>query len=215
MDSNPLYLIGNTHTSAASVRRLTGRPFSRFRLILPPGYKAEQPRDKQGFKAYPLSKAKQPPKMEFISGSKRPINTIHANDFEFYQEIDHVIGEGSQYGIAFADSSGQPFDSANSYKLNIPASVPAKNFRSVVLYDPQTRSELQTSQPFPSKNNQRDKLVTNADASVDLYFSREHLPSRRPTGSPPCRKRAGSSASACTVRSNLGSIRPGGQAKSL
>ena len=40
----------------------------------------------------------------------------------------------------------------------------------MVVYDPQTRSELQTSQPFPSKNNKRDKLNQNADGSVDLYF---------------------------------------------
>ena len=39
-----------------------------------------------------------------------------------------------------------------------------------MLYDPQTRSELQTSQPLPSKNNKRDKLITNANGSVDLYF---------------------------------------------
>ena len=48
--------------------------------------------------------------------------------------------------------------------------MPAKDFWSVVLYDPQTRSELQTSQPFPSKNNKRDELLVNADGSVDLYF---------------------------------------------
>ena len=46
---------------------------------------------KEAFKVYPLSKAGNPPKMEFISGSKIPVNTIHANDFEFYQEVDHVI----------------------------------------------------------------------------------------------------------------------------
>ena len=39
-----------------------------------------------------------------------------------------------------------------------------------MLYDPQTRSELQTAQPYPSKNNQRDDLVANADGSVDLYI---------------------------------------------
>ena len=38
------------------------------------------------------------------------------------------------------------------------------------VYDPQTRSELQTGQPYPSKNNTRDKLITNKDGSVDLYF---------------------------------------------
>jgi hypothetical protein len=48
--------------------------------------------------------------------------------------------------------------------------APAKEFWSVVLYDPQTRSELQTSQPFRSKNSTRDKLITNDDGLADLCF---------------------------------------------
>ena len=43
----------------------------------------------------------------------------------------------------------------------------------MVLYDPPMRSALQTSQPFPSRNNKRDKLITNADGSIDLYFGPE------------------------------------------
>ena len=39
-----------------------------------------------------------------------------------------------------------------------------------MIYDPQTRSELQTSQPFPSRNSKRDTLAVNADGSVDLYI---------------------------------------------
>jgi hypothetical protein len=54
--------------------------------------------------------------------------------------------------------------------MNIPANVPAKDFWSVVVYDPQTRSQLQTGQPFPAKNNKRHKLDINKDGSVDLYF---------------------------------------------
>ena len=46
---------------------------------------------REGVKVYPLSKADNPPAMEFINGSKVPYNTVHANDFEFYQELDHVI----------------------------------------------------------------------------------------------------------------------------
>ncbi|MEH2623284.1 hypothetical protein V1292_001339 [Bradyrhizobium sp. AZCC 1719] len=237
---------------------------------------------REGVKVYPLSKASNPPKMEFFNGSKMPFNTIHANNFEFYQELDHVIqkepldliepelrglaasigirkgtpfkpdermkkiltdavavgnataravsfrgrdprsaiypnsqwkslfggadyrfidddgiggrnldartvyyygytvntpamaakliGRGSQYAVSFADSSDRPFDGAKTYRLSVPANAPAKDFWSVVLYDPQTRSELQTSQPFPSKNNKRDKLIVNADGSVDIYF---------------------------------------------
>jgi hypothetical protein len=81
-----------------------------------------------------------------------------------------MIGKGSQYAFINADKDARYLDGGKTYRLNIPANVPAKDFWSVVLYDPQTRSELQTSQPFPSKNNKRDELVVNADGSVDLYF---------------------------------------------
>jgi len=84
--------------------------------------------------------------------------------------MEKIVGGGSQYGVAFADSTGQPFDGSKDYKINVPANVPANRFWSVVLYDPQTRSQLQTSQPFPSKNDKRDKLIANADGSVDIYF---------------------------------------------
>jgi len=245
-----------------------------------PDYSAKLFRD--GVKVYPLSHADNPPKMEFISGSKKIFNTIHANNFEFYEELNDVIqrepvdiiepqlrglissigiqkgkpfvpdermkktledavavgnataraiafntqdpevfyyndrqwkraviggnyqwliddgqggrnlnaralffyiatvntpaivakmvGKGSQYAMSNQDNNGQYLDGSKNYKLNVPANVPAKNFWSVVVYDPQTRSELQTSQPFPGKNNTRDKLNVNSDGSVDLYF---------------------------------------------
>ena len=84
--------------------------------------------------------------------------------------VKKMVGAGSQYIYAAKDSKGEYLDGSKNYKLNIPANAPAKDFWSVVVYDPQTRSELQTSQPFPSKNNKRDKLITNADGSVDLYY---------------------------------------------
>ena len=81
-----------------------------------------------------------------------------------------IPGKGSQYAVSWLDEDGNGYDGAKNYKVNIPANVPAADFWSVVVYDPQTRSELQTPQPYPSKNNKRDKLITNADGSVDLYF---------------------------------------------
>ena len=81
-----------------------------------------------------------------------------------------MIGLGSQYAVLSADGDGDYLDGAHQYRLRIPADVPAKDFWSVVVYDPQTRSELQTDQPHPSKNNQRDDLAVNADGSVDLFF---------------------------------------------
>jgi len=82
-----------------------------------------------------------------------------------------IPGIGSNYAFATSDKNGDILYGEKFYKVNIPADVPAKDFWSVVVYDTQTRSELQTpDQPFPSKNNTRDKLVYNDNGSVDLYY---------------------------------------------
>ena len=41
----------------------------------------------------------------------------------------------------------------------MPPNIPAKDFWSLVLYDTQTRSELQTDQQFPSLGSQKNGLV--------------------------------------------------------
>jgi hypothetical protein len=237
---------------------------------------------KEGLKIYPLKDAANPPAMEFLNFSKAVMNTIHANNEEFYEELDHVIqkepvglvdpelrglaaaigiekgtpfnpdtrmkailrdaaavgnataraitldlrdpeafiyegsqwkvgflggdyrwlrnggiggrhqdartlffyfatvntpamaakivGAGSQYAWTERDGKGRYLDGDKNYKLNIPANVPAKDFWSVVVYDPQTRSQLQTGQPFPSRNNEKTKFIENPDGSVDIYF---------------------------------------------
>ena len=83
-----------------------------------------------------------------------------------------LIGKGSQYAWGYLDANGDYLEGSKTYRLNLPKDPPAKKFISIVLYDPQTRSQLQTSQPFPSKNSVRDKdtLKYNDDGSFDLYF---------------------------------------------
>jgi hypothetical protein len=348
LDSNPLFLTGNTSTvytsiilnlekdgptvvevPAGSGPGTVNDAFFRFvidmgmpgpdrgkggkYLILPPGYEGQEPDGyfiarstsyinwvilrgflvdgkpdaaskmyREGLKVYPLMDAANPPAMKFINASGKAFNTIHANNYEFYEELDDVIqrepisfldpelrglfasigiqrgkkfapdarmkeiledavevgnataraiafktrdkdafvyegshweygclggdyqwlkdggnggrfldartrffyaatvntpamalkmvGAGSQYAFGILDKDGNYLDGAKNYKLNIPANVPAKNFWSIVVYDPQTRSELQTSQPLPSIQSQRAKLTYNEDGSVDLYF---------------------------------------------
>jgi hypothetical protein len=240
-----------------------------------------------GLKIYPLSRAANPPGLEVINGTGKALNTIHANDFSFYEEIAEVIerepvdfldaelrgnlaaigiekgkpfkpddrmkriltdavkvgnataralafrprsetikyygpdsawfsafdggdyrwliengnggrnkdartlffyiatvntpamvlemvGAGSQYALAVTDSEGRYLDGGKNYKITIPADVPAKDFWSLVVYDPQTRSMLQTGQPYPSKNNERNKdMKTNGDGSTTVWFGAE------------------------------------------
>ncbi len=65
-----------------------------------------------------------------------------------------MVGRGSQYAVlstatATATTSTAPTRTASTSR----PTCPAKDFWSVVVYDPQTRSELQTDNRFPSKNN--------------------------------------------------------------
>ena len=348
MDSNPLFLTGNTSTVYLSAfldlkkdgpmvieippgsgPGTVNDAFFRFvvdmgppgpdkgkggkYLILPPGYEGDVPDGyytakstswvnwvilrgflvdakpdfssklfREGVKIYPLAKAASPPAMEFINASGKAFNTIHANNYEFFEELHTVIdrepiemldpelrglfssigiqkgkpfkpdarmkelltqaaavgngtartllwyerdksnflyensywktgflggsyeylrdegmggrnldarthfyyfatvntpamamklvNKGSKYAWGYLDSNGNVLDGGKTYKLTLPKDPPAKKFVSIVVYDPQTRSELQTGQPFPSKNTTRDKLITNEDGSFDLYF---------------------------------------------
>ncbi|HHA18925.1 MAG TPA: DUF1254 domain-containing protein, partial [Methylophaga sp.] len=83
-----------------------------------------------------------------------------------------IPGVGSNYAYATVDKKGSILYGEKTYKVTLPANPPAKDFWSMVAYDPQTRSELQVpgGSKYPSKNNKRDKLVYNDDGSVDLYF---------------------------------------------
>ncbi len=81
-----------------------------------------------------------------------------------------MVGIGSQYAIAALDSESNYLDGGKNYKLNIPANPPAKNFWSMMVYDTQTRSMLQTDQQFPSKGSHTAGIQKNADGSYDLYF---------------------------------------------
>jgi hypothetical protein len=67
-----------------------------------------------------------------------------------------MVGAGSQYARAVTDSEGNYMDEGKNYTITIPADVPAKEFWSLVVYDPQTQPMLQTGQPYPSKNNERN-----------------------------------------------------------
>ena len=54
--------------------------------------------------------------------------------------------------------------------LQLPANVPAKESWSVTLYDPQTRSLLQTEALQPSLSSLSEKLKPTADGSYELWF---------------------------------------------
>jgi hypothetical protein len=89
-----------------------------------------------------------------------------------------MVGIGSQYAYAERDDAGHYLDGSKSYRLHLPPYIPVKDFWSVLVYDPQTRSMLQTDQRFPSISSQKKGIIINPDTSVDVYFGPEPPPGK-------------------------------------
>jgi hypothetical protein len=125
----------------------------------------------------------------FVGGSheflQSGVRLLDARSFFFFYATGitpamaaKMVGVGSQYAAAFVDANKRPLDGGKSYKLHLPPNIPAKNFWSIVLYDDQTRSMLQTDEPFPSISSQKTGIAINPDGSVDIYFGPEAPPGK-------------------------------------
>ena len=74
------------------VRTPTYRNLAFFRAFVRDGdLKGTAAAVKSKARAYPLSMAKNPPEQKFVNLSGMKFNTIHANDFHFFEELDAVI----------------------------------------------------------------------------------------------------------------------------
>ncbi|MDH0893250.1 MULTISPECIES: DUF1254 domain-containing protein [unclassified Pseudomonas] len=80
-----------------------------------------------------------------------------------------IPGVGAKFLEGIKDSRGRFLSGDSTYRLTLPAGVPAKLFWSVTAYDAVSGSGLDNGQPFPSIGS-RDDLTANADGSVTLYF---------------------------------------------
>ena len=90
---------------------------------------------------------------EFLNDGVSLINSRAR--FHFYATgitpamVKPPVGAGSQYVIGLRDAEGQPLDGSKTYRIHIPPNVPAKRFWDITVYDNQTRSLLQTDNPYP------------------------------------------------------------------
>lgn len=83
--------------------------------------------------------------------------------------VMNIVGAGAKYPATSRDADGNYLDGGKSYKMTLPADVPAALFWSVTAYDGLSASGMPNGQAFPSLN-QMDKPVQNADGSTDIYF---------------------------------------------
>ncbi len=149
---------------------------------------------KDNLKVYPLSKKDKPPAMEYTSGSGKAFNTIHANDFNVYGELDAVI-QYEPYGLIdrerrglFASigiEKGKEFkpDARMKKILTDAAAIGNASARSIVWY-PRVDGTLKGVQFYPDtdsswimaytgKNvffNGEDGQTMNSDARVMFHY---------------------------------------------
>jgi hypothetical protein len=82
--------------------------------------------------------------------------------------MGRTVGAGQVYLEASKDKYGHWLDGARAYHLHVPPNAPVAQFWSFTVYDNETRCFVDTgTQPDRSS---RDKILKNADGSVDLYF---------------------------------------------
>jgi hypothetical protein len=80
-------------------------------------------------------------------------------------------GTGSAYAYATRDSMGQYLDGGKTYKITLPAPIPAGQFWSFMVYDGQTRSMLETNQKFAGLDSNKKDIEKNPDGSVTVWFA--------------------------------------------
>ncbi len=80
-------------------------------------------------------------------------------------------GTGSAYAYAGRDSMGHYLDGGKTYKITLPAPIPAGQFWSFMVYDGQTRSMLETDQKLAGLNSNQKDIQKNADGSVTVWFA--------------------------------------------
>jgi hypothetical protein len=78
-------------------------------------------------------------------------------------------GKASFYLLGYVDGAGQPLAGDKTYRLHVPARVPAAQFWAATVYDAETAAFIRES-PRVEVNSYDPAMRKNPNGSVDLYF---------------------------------------------
>jgi hypothetical protein len=88
--------------------------------------------------------------------------------------VMRMLGAGSKYPVAVRDADGDLLHGSQVYKLHLPPNPPAALFWAVTAYNITDGTMTAAPQLMPSING-FNKVATNGDGSVDLYFGPKKL----------------------------------------
>lgn len=94
-----------------------------------------------------------------------------AGMYFFITYLPKYLGGGTFYLTGIRDSGGTLFNGKDTYKLNVPAHVPAKDFWSVIVYSMQTKGFVLNAERVGLSSRNTDTMQVNEDGSYDVYFA--------------------------------------------
>jgi hypothetical protein len=88
--------------------------------------------------------------------------------------IMRLPGNCSQCLGAVVDSTVAYLDGRKAYKVTLPPNIPARAFSSIIIFDNQTRSMLQTPKRYPRAGSESTRIpaaTANPDGSTTVYLA--------------------------------------------
>ena len=117
----------------------------------------------ENLRVYPLARKDNPPKMEFIGGSGKAFNTIHANDYTFYEHLNEVIQkeplemldpETRGLFASIGMEKGKPFaPNARMKKILTDAVAIANAAARSILWYPRIEGTMKGIEVYPGQNS--------------------------------------------------------------
>ncbi len=80
------------------------------------------------------------------------------------------VGTGSAYAATAKGAKGEYLDGGKTYKVTLPAPIPANNFWSFMVYSGQHRSMLETDQKSAGLDSTNPSVKPNKDKSYTIWF---------------------------------------------
>lgn len=94
-----------------------------------------------------------------------------AGSYFYVTFLPGKLGGATFYLTGLRDSDGNMLNGKDTYRLNVPSDVPAKDFWSAIVYNMETKNFNRGVDRVGASTKDMDKMVVNADGSVDVYYA--------------------------------------------
>jgi hypothetical protein len=93
-----------------------------------------------------------------------------AGPYFYVTYLPKYLGGGTFYLTGLRDKKGDLYTGNDTYKLNVPADTPAKDFWSVIVYSMKTKGFVFGAERVGLSSRNTDTMQKNEDGSYDIYF---------------------------------------------